>query len=455
MTKEPRSTKDEELSSLEFKSAGHSFGARRADRGCLRASSSLSVLKRWAGAGLWRACPTLLLLAVGAARVVRADGEADTATIYLADGTRQVGVVRSISSSELVIGRDSAVRFATADVVRLEFPNHGAPTPRASLIQLANGDRIVAGLSSMSDESLVALWKSYPDLPPVQIPAAAVAGVLVNVPDGFTERTQAFRQVFGRREKSDTVLLLNGDRLAGDLTSFDQAALKLSQGGKILQIELPRVRGIAFSSDLTSLPAPHRARVSVTLGDGSQLTGWNANRDPGGPLRLSSLLVSTLELPLSAVVAIRFLDGRTKYLSDLQPSESRLAPYFGSAVAIPPAQDQSAPGGPLLVRGRQYAKGLGTRSRSHITYDLAGQFRSFQATAAIDDYAAGKGSVRFAVEVDRVRIWTSPLLTGSSRPVPVGPVDVTGKRQLALIVEYGELADVDDWADWCDAIVIR
>src|SRR5580704_5591894 len=397
----------------------------------------------------------LLLLTLAVATIARADGEAGTSTIFLADGTRQVGVVRSISATELVIRRDSAARFAVGDVVRVEFANRGAPPPRASLIQLANGDRIVAGLSSMSDEALVALWKSYPDLPPVQIPAAAIAGILVNVPDSAVERTRAFRDVFGRRDKSDTVLLVNGDRLAGDLTSFDQAALKLSQGGKLLQIELPRVRGISFSSDLTSLPAAHKPRIEVTLGDGSQLTGWNASREAGGPLRLSSLLVSTLELPLADVAAIRFLDGRATYLSDLQPTESRQAPYFGSAVAAPPARDQAATGGPLLVRGRQYAKGLGTRSHSQITYDLGGQFRSFQATAAIDDYAARKGSVRFAVDADGARLWTSPLVTGSSRPIPVGPVDVTGKRQLTLVVEYGELADVDDWADWCDAIVIR
>ena len=50
---------------------------------------------------------------------------------------------------------------------------------------------------------------------------------------------------------------------------------------------------------------------------------------------------------------------------------------------------------------------------------------------------------------------TSDLVTGSSRPLVVGPIDVSGKRQLALVVDYGELADVDDWADWCDAVVIR
>jgi hypothetical protein len=239
------------------------------------------------------------------------------------------------------------------------------------------------------------------------------------------------------------------------LASFDQAALKLTQAGKTLQIELPRVRGIAFSSELTSLPPTHTPRVMVTLGDGSQLTGWNASYEPGGLLRLSSVLASTLELPLADVAGIRFLDGRATWLSDLTPSESRLAPYFGSAIAPAALRDQNAAGGPLLIRGRPCGKGLGTRSQSRLVYELAGQYRLFQATAAIDDFAAGKGSVRFAIEADGTRLWRSDLVTGGARPLSVGPIDVSGKQRIALVVEYGELADVDDWADWCDAMVIR
>src|SRR5262249_8486915 len=153
-----------------------------------------------------------------------------------------------------------------------------------------------------------------------------------------------------------------GDRLAGDLTGFDQTNLKLSQGGKILQIALPRIRGISFSSELSSLPASHRPRIQISLADGSQLTGWSAIREPGGTLRFSSLLTSTTELPLSAVSAIRFLDGRATYLSDLQPTESRLVPYFGSASAATPLPNHNAAGGPLVVRGRTRGNGLGTRS---------------------------------------------------------------------------------------------
>jgi sRNA-binding regulator protein Hfq len=403
----------------------------------------------------FRAVGLSLACIVWAFAPVRADDKTDEATVYLADGGRVTAIVRSLSSGELVLARQPAERLATSDVVRLEFPNRAVHSPRASLIQLANGDRIVAGLSSMNDEALVALWKAYPDLPPVQIPVAAIAGILVSLPENAVDKTRTFSQVFGRREKSDSVLLVNGDRLAGELKSFDQSALKLSQGGKVVEIELPRVRGMTFSSELSSLPAPRGPRIAVTLTDGSQLTGWNASCEGGGPLRFSSVLASSLELPLSAVAGIRFLDGRATYLSDLQPTESRLAPYFGSVSQVRPAVDHNAAGGPLIIRGRHYGKGLGTRSGSRIAYQLGAQFRSFQATAALDDLSERKGNVRFAVELDGVRVWTSALITGGSRPLAVGPIDVTGKRQLVLIVEYGELADVDDWADWCDAIVIR
>lgn len=59
------------------------------------------------------------------------------------------------------------------------------------------------------------------------------------------------------------------------------------------------------------------------------------------------------------------------------------------------------------------------------------------------------------VERDGKSVFESPLLTGTSQPLAIGPLDLTGTRQLALVVEYGELADIDDWVDWCDAVIIR
>jgi hypothetical protein len=398
---------------------------------------------------------TIVMSLLLAANVAGAQDAPDTVTTRLADGSAVVGPLQSVSAGEIrLAGRTAPI--AAADVIRLDFHDRRrVPAPRASLIQLVNGDRIVAGLTSMSDEAVVALWKSHPDWPPVRIPSETIAGILMTAPSGALQVSRGFSQVFGRRQKTDIVLLLNGDRAAGDLQSFDQAGLKLAQEGKPLQIELAHVRGVAFNSSLSSLPAAKKPRIHVTLTDGSQLTGSGAARDGEGPLRFTTAFGSPLEVPLSAILSLRFLDGRTTYLSDLEPQETRLTGFFGASERLAFAKDQNLIGGPLVVRGTEYPKGLGTRSQSQIAFDLAGRYRRFQALAALDDLAQGKGSARFVVERDGSRAFESELLTGTNAPVVVGPLDVTGARRLVLIVEYGELADIDDWADWCDAVVIR
>jgi hypothetical protein len=61
----------------------------------------------------------------------------------------------------------------------------------------------------------------------------------------------------------------------------------------------------------------------------------------------------------------------------------------------------------------------------------------------------------FAVELDGQRVFTSLPQTGRDEPLAIGPVDVAGRRSLTLIVDYADRADVQDHADWCDAVLIR
>jgi hypothetical protein len=388
-----------------------------------------------------------------AANGVRAEDNVDAATARLVDGRVQIGSLQSISEGSIRFGEQS---LPVADVVRLDFRGRVDSVPeRATLIQLVNGDRVAAGLTKLVDEAVVALWKSYPVWLPVRIPTESIAGILMSAPAEPNQRARWFTRVFGSGAKTDVVLLQNGDRATGDLLSFDQTNLKLSQGGKPLSIEMARVRGIAFNSSLSNLPAAKRPRIQVTLTDGSQLTGYGAGRERGGPLRFTTVFGPPLELPLTAVAAIRFLDGKTTYLSDLEPREARVNGYFGKAVRVAVARDRNVLGGPLAVHGTGYPKGLGTRSQSRIEYDLNGRYSRFEATAALDDLAGGQGSVRFIVEKDGVRIFESALVTGTSAALAVGPLDIKGAQRLALIVDYGELADINDWADWCDVVVIR
>lgn len=377
-------------------------------------------------------------------------------TARLADGRTPVGKLLAISSVDVALGDPLGVKFPLSEIVRLDFPNGQVEAfGRTALIELANGDRIAAGLTSMSDEAVVALWKAHSDWPPVRIPAETIAGIVMSVPHGAVRRSAIFSEVFEHRQKSDVVLLVNGDRAAGDLVEFDQAHLKLAQGGKNVPIEMSRVRAVSFNASLSNLPRQKSPRIQVLLSDGSFISGNGASCEAGGPLRLTAAFGAALEIPLSAVSAIRFLDGRATYLSEVQPVDARLEGFFGSRAPVAFRKDHNLAGGPLAMRGLEFSCGIGTRSGSRITFDLGARYRQFQTSAGLDDLAQGKGSVRFVVERDGKRAFESPSVTGSQQPISIGPLDVTGVQRLTLVVEYGELADIDDWANWCDAIVSR
>ena len=93
-------------------------------------------------------------------------------------------------------------------------------------------------------------------------------------------------------------------------------------------------------------------------------------------------------------------------------------------------------------------------SRMAVTYPLKGSEQEFRATVGIDDLAGGGGSVRFGVDLDGERVWTSAELKGDTAAVKIPVIKLQGHQQLTLVVDYGEFADVLDYADWCDAVLI-
>lgn len=113
------------------------------------------------------------------------------------------------------------------------------------------------------------------------------------------------------------------------------------------------------------------------------------------------------------------------------------------------------PGGdgpPLTLHGTTYAKGLGVRAPSEITYRLGGACTSFAFTAGIDDDVQGGGSVGVMVIVDgRVAVAEGPF-DGISAPRS-RTVDLTGADELRLVVLDAGDGSVNDEVDWADARV--
>jgi hypothetical protein len=101
---------------------------------------------------------------------------------------------------------------------------------------------------------------------------------------------------------------------------------------------------------------------------------------------------------------------------------------------------------------------LACTARARITYRLDGEFSRFQASLAIDDSTGNRGSVTCRVYIDDgggawKPVFTSNVIRGGQPPTAVD-VDVSGARQISLLVDHADRGDQLDHLNWLDARVV-
>ncbi|WP_420593745.1 NPCBM/NEW2 domain-containing protein [Deinococcus sp.] len=101
----------------------------------------------------------------------------------------------------------------------------------------------------------------------------------------------------------------------------------------------------------------------------------------------------------------------------------------------------------LTLAGKTYAKGFGVHASSSMTFNLAAKCSAFTSDIGIDDEVGNKGSAVFQVFADGSKIYDSGKLTGSSA-IKSLKVDVTGKKELKLVVTDAGDGLSYDHADW-------
>ncbi len=109
----------------------------------------------------------------------------------------------------------------------------------------------------------------------------------------------------------------------------------------------------------------------------------------------------------------------------------------------------SADGGPIKLKGVNYAKGLGVHAYSEVTFNLNGQYKNFLTDVGLDDEQTN-GSVNFQVWLDGTLAYDSGLVTSLSAIQSIN-LSVIGKNQLKLIVTDGGDDTQFDHADWAGA----
>jgi NPCBM/NEW2 domain len=377
----------------------------------------------------------------------------DVVTVVEASDTTHADVLlRAWTADRISVEADAVHTVLVDDLVSLSFDRKPVPFAGGeSLVLLSNGDRLVVRPVGVFDDVLTATWHRFPGRPPLKLPLETVSAIVFDLPSAKSDRLRLFADLQTLPAGDDIVLLANGDRIQGEFERLDGAFLQLKGAGGISKIDRNRVRAIRMNPELTSNPRIAGRRLMLSMTDGSRFTALRAERfDQDVKFATHSKL--EFALPLADVASCRVYGTRVIPLSERAPTDVAFTPYLSAPWSL--IKNANVLRGPLSLRGIEFGSGLGMHSRMAATFELRETDREFRAVIGIDDCANGGGSARFAIELDGKPAWSSEELTGRSPALVVPPLKLNGAKNLTLLVDFGQNADVADYADWCDAVLI-
>ncbi|HET6884430.1 MAG TPA: NPCBM/NEW2 domain-containing protein [Pirellulales bacterium] len=392
-----------------------------------------------------------LILICAASNVWADEAVSDARLLVPINGDRVAATLESISpAGELQFRVGESDRRLRSD----ELAWWGAPAePRTDRqLVLADGGIVPLRLNpppTSAAEQLIAVSDTFGEL---TLPLKLLAGVIYHAPidpqrrDELTARLRATDQkgdTPATAKNADRLLLENGDELQGRIVALKETAVEFEADLGALTVEIDRVAALAFNPSLRSLARANGPRSLVGFRDGSillaksvRLTDGHTELHLGDESRLSAA---------EGPVYLQPLGGAIHYLSDLSPASYRQLPFLDLPWEY--QLDANVNGTRLRAAGRIYSKGVGMHSAARLTWQLEKNYRRLEAELAIDDQTDGHGSVVFRVFSGPKEIYKSQIVRGGDAPLPIS-IDVRGARQLSLVVDYADRADVLDHADW-------
>jgi hypothetical protein len=355
---------------------------------------------------------------------------------------------------------DKVRTLPLSEFVRWGFP--ATPQPRIWVL-IDDGSRIVAASEwaggaavRLDGEEFLIRSDTFAE---VRLSRSYVRGIIFDTRAAQGEREQLSRQVRETVDDQGVFWLTNGDRLAGSLKQLMGGKLTIETEAGTARFPLSRIRAWASDAWTGVPPLSNFGRFVIGTRDGSliraaQIINTDKTLDldllvPEFGTRLSGLAVND-------IVSIQSVGGRFAYLSDMKAEGYRHVPYLD--VEWPYERDRNVTGGPLVVGGRRFLKGIGMHSASRLTYRLDKKYQRFDAAVAVDDAAEGRGSVTFGVYLLRdgklTEAYKSEIVRGGEAPRAVS-VDVSGADAVTLVVDYADRGDEMDRGEWLDARLVQ
>lgn len=373
-----------------------------------------------------------------------------TCKLWMVSGNNFVATVSAITPASLVT-RNRSVKtvLPLREVLRIDFPHSTRDSSEAEILRLTNGDRLVVTVLRASQETIQAEWYRLPGWAPLTIDLTFLQAIFFSLPEPIAKRRILERRLLTDTAEDELIVLRNGDRQRGEFQSLNRSRLTLHNQ----KITRSRILGVRFDPRFSEISQPSSSRQVVYLKNGSKISGTIQPSSRKGSMKLKTAWGTQLVIPLISLKAIEFYNSNTVPLSTLKPLEYRFQPYLSGMWSF--KKNSNVLGGSLRIRSRESSTGIGMHSSSQVTFALNRRYQSFQTWIGIDDDARGKGNAIFTIQLDGKIAFRSKPVTGKMQAIRIKPIKLNNVKQMTLVVEYGEEADIADYANWFAATLVR
>lgn len=247
------------------------------------------------------------------------------------------------------------------------------------------------------------------------------------------------------------------DSLEGVLSEVTDESVAFQFDGTRVDVPRQKVEGMIYFHRTANRLVEPTSRVFMA--DGSAWNFKSCELD-GDMIKGVTVAGVRLSLPLVSITKIDFSVGNLVFLSDLAPDSFE----WKSDLETPKTPtvvstwyrlqlDQSFGGGPLVLDGHYYDKGLALHSRTKLSYRLTREFERFAAIAGIDDRYQSAGNVTLTISGDGKQLLSENL--AGSKQVNIN-LDLRGVRRLEILVDYGEdKVGYGDYLNLCNARLMK
>ena len=376
-----------------------------------------------------------------------------TGSGHVLAGAKVSGRLVSLTDTAVTVeGKGGRVEVLADEVLDVRFllPKGTVPAlskPAAAWVRLVDGSLI--GCRSLSATPKLAKLQTE-QLGALSVPAARVSSVRFGRADrGVIE---SWRELLGREIKRDRLVILKGktlDYLDGVVGSIDDKQVSFLLDGDEIPVPLARVYGLIFFRKTQAATSAGPACMAALRG--GDRFGLSRVSVDGTTCRGTLAGGAKVSVSVSRIERLDFAASRIVYLSAMAPRDVEHVPYFD--VTWKYRRDRNLDGGPLKVGGQQFARGLALHSKTRLVYSLAARHRRFQAWMGIDALVGRRGNVHVVISADGKTLLETDV-KGTDKPRLVD-LDVTGKRELQILVDFGGDLDIADHLDLADARLIR